>query len=119
MAYGGVEYEPDSVVVYVTHDAQNGADSTWTRATLPTLRENSRFRAAAFAPDGLTGWLVGATGSSSPLVLTTADGGTTWTDATSLVRGLAPDTRLHSVFVVDAEHVWIGGEGGVVMAAGY
>ncbi|MFO7545887.1 MAG: hypothetical protein R6W77_10370 [Trueperaceae bacterium] len=119
LAYGGLENDPESVYAYVTHDAQKGPDSTWTRATLPSLRENSRFRAAAFAQDGVTGWLVGATGSSSPLVLTTADGGTTWTDATSLVRGLAPDARLHSVFVVDAEHVWIGGEGGVVMAAGY
>lgn len=69
LAYGGLECEPDSVVVYVTHDAQKGADSTWT-------------------------------------------------DATSLVRGSAPDTRLHEVYVVDAEQVWIGGEGGVVMAAG-
>lgn len=117
-AYGGLEYEADSVYIYYTNNAGQGAGSSWTRATLPTLRENTRFRGMAFHPDGMTGWVVGADGSSSPLLLTTGDSGTTWTDATSLVRALAPDSRLHTVYVFDNEHVWLGGENGTLLTSG-
>ena len=117
-AYGGLQYEPDSVYIYVTTDAQQGADSRWVRATLPNLAEDSRFRGMALSPNGQTGWAVGASDSGSPLVLTTSDGGLTWTDATSQVRSLAPASRLHTVYVFDAEHVWIGGENGTLLTTG-
>jgi hypothetical protein len=117
-AYGGLEYEPDSAYIYVTTDAQKGVDSSWQRATLPNLKEDTRFRGVAFSPDGMTGFAVGASGSSSPLVFTTNDGGATWTDATSSVRALAPDSRLHTVYVFDNEHVWIGGEKGTLLTSG-
>jgi hypothetical protein len=117
-AYGGLEYEPDSVYIYVTKDAQKGVDSSWVRATLPALKEDSRFRSMAFSSDGFSGWAVGASGSSSSLVLTSSDGGATWTDQTSVVRALAPDSRLHTVYVFSNEHVWIGGENGVLLTSG-
>jgi hypothetical protein len=119
VAYGGLQSAPESVYIYVTHDPEAGRASTWTRANLPSLREDSRFRGVSFAPGGVVGWAVGAVGGSSPLLLTTSDGGATWTDATSLVRALAPDTRLHSVYAFDADHVWLGGENGVLLAGGY
>jgi hypothetical protein len=117
-AYGGLEYDAESVYIYVTTDAQKGVDSSWVRATLPNLKEDSRFRGIAFSPDALTGWVVGASGSSSSLVLTTTDGGLSWTDATSMIRALAPDSRLHTVYVFDNEHVWIGGENGTLLTSG-
>ena len=119
VAFGGLQYAPESVYIYVTNDATAGAASTWVRAELPRLREDSRFRDVSFAPDGLTGWAVGAEGAGSPLVLVTSDGGATWSDATSTVRALAQGVRLHTVYVFDAEHVWIGGEGGLLLAGGY
>lgn len=117
-AYGGLENEPDSAYIYVTTDAQQGADSSWQRATLPALREDSRFRGLAFAPGGQVGWAVGSSGGGSPLALTTADGGLSWTDATSQIRSLAPASRLHTVYLFDEEHVWIGGENGTLLTNG-
>ena len=117
-AYGGLKYNPESLYIYVTTDAQKGLDSSWARATLPTLKEDSRFRGIAFSPDGLTGWVVGASGSSSSLVLTTTDSGASWSDATSMIRTLAPDSRLHMVYVFDNEHIWIGGENGTLLTSG-
>ncbi|HET8985091.1 MAG TPA: hypothetical protein VFN03_04950 [Trueperaceae bacterium] len=119
VAYGGLQSEPESVYIYITHDPEAGAAATWTRAQLPSMREDSRFRGVSFAPGGVHGWAVGAVGGSSPLLLATSDGGATWVDVTSAVRALAPDTRLHSVYAVDAEHVLLGGEDGVLIAGGF
>ncbi|HZJ10917.1 MAG TPA: hypothetical protein VFD39_14560 [Trueperaceae bacterium] len=119
VAFGGLQFAPESAYLYVTRNATAGASSTWTRAELPELREDSRFRDVSFAPDGMIGWAVGAEGAGSPLVLTTSDGGATWNDATSSVRVLAQGARLHAVYVVDEAHVWIGGENGVLLAGGY
>ena len=119
VAFGGLQYAPESAYLYVTNDASAGAAATWARATLPRLREDSRFRDVSFAPGGVTGWAVGAEGAGSPLVLVTSDGGVTWSDATSTVRALAQGVRLHTVYAFDAEHVWIGGEGGLLLAGGY
>lgn len=119
VAFGGLQYAPESAYIYVTNDATAGAASTWVRAELPRLREDSRFRDVSFAPDGLTGWAVGAEGAGSPLVMVTSDGGVTWSDATSTVRALAQGVRLHTVYAVDAGHVWIGGEDGLLLAGGY
>ena len=114
-AYGGLQNEPHSVYVFVTHDA----GATWARATLPSLRDDARFRAADFAPGGVVGWAVGAVGAAAPLVLVTTDGGRTWTDASSLVRAHAADVRLHTVYAPDEDHVWIGGENGLLLSGGY
>jgi hypothetical protein len=118
-AYGGLDYEAESVYVYFTHDAQKAVSSSWTRASLPSLRENTRFRGMAFTPDGLKGWLVGADGSSSPLLMTSSDGGASWTDSTSFIRDIAAGIRLHTVYAFDENHIWIGGENGLLLSSGY
>ena len=117
-AYGGLDSAPKSTFVYVTADAQKGVNSTWTKAKLPNLREDSKFRNLAFAPDGSNGWLVGWSGSSDTLLLQSTDGGMSWKDATSSIRALAPGVRLHAVYALDATHVWIGGEGGTLLTTG-
>jgi len=118
-AYGGLQNEPDSTYVYVTHDAGAAAAATWTRATLPSLRDDARFRSADFAPGGQVGWAVGAVGAAAPLALVTSDGGLTWSDASPLVRAHSADTRLNTVYVPDEAHVWIGGENGLLLSGGY
>lgn len=118
VAYGGLEFRPGSVFVFVTTDASAGAASTWTRATLPSLVADTRLRHAFFAPGGTRGWIVGAAGAGAPLLLATVDGGAAWSDETSMVRGLAPDVRLHSGYAFDATHIWIGGEHDVLLTTG-
>ena len=117
-AYGGVDYEAASAFVYSTSDAQKGVNSTWTKAKLPNLRENTKFRSLSFAPDGVSGWLVGWSGSGDTLMFQSSDGGASWKDATSTIRALAPSARLHAVYALDATHVWIGGEGGLLLTSG-
>ena len=118
LAYGGLDSAPNSTFVYITADAQKGVNSSWAKAKLPTLREDSKFRNLAFAPDGLNGWLVGWSGSNDTLLFQSTDGGMNWKDATSSIRALAPNVRLHAVYALDATHVWIGGEGGVLLTTG-
>jgi hypothetical protein len=118
VAYGGLESTAGSVYVYVSNDASHGASSHWTRATTPTLSDSTGLRSAAFAPDGTHGWLVGWSDASTPLMLTTTDGGATWTDATPAISALAAGHRLHSVYALDATHVWIGGEHDTLLTTG-
>ena len=118
VAYGGLDSAAASIFIYVTNDVQKGADSSWVAAKLPTLREDSKFRHVAFASGGERGWAVGASGSANPLVLETSDGGATWKDVTASIRALVPNARLHAVYAVDDVHVWIGGEGGTLLASG-
>ena len=118
-AYGGVDYEAASAFVYSTSDAHKGVNSTWTKSKLPALRENTKFRSLSFAPDGSNGWLVGWSGSGDTLMFQSSDGGLNWKDATSTIRALASNARLHAVYALDATHVWIGGEGGVLLTSGH
>ena len=118
LAYGGLDFAPESAFIYLTGDAQKGAASSWTKAKLPTLRENTKFRNVFFAPGGLNGWAVGWSGSSDALMLSTSDGGSSWKDVTSSIRSLASGARLHSGFAFDATHVWIGGEKSLVLTTG-
>ena len=118
VAFGGLDYRAGSAYLFVTNDAPKGADSSWTRAALPALREESKFRHVAFAPGGTRGWTVGMVGAANPLVLETGDGGASWKDVTGSVRALAPSVRLHSVYAFDAEHIWIGGEQGTLLTTG-
>ncbi len=117
-AYGGLDFAADSAAVYSSGDAQKGVNSTWTKAKLPNLREDTKFRSLSFAPDGVSGWLVGWSGTGDALMLVSTDGGLSWKDATSTIRAFAPNARLHAVYALDATHVWIGGEGGVLLTSG-
>jgi len=117
-AYGGLDFAPESAYIYFTSDAQKGAASSWTKAKLPALREDTKFRNLFFAPGGVLGWALGWSGSGDALMLSTGDGGSSWQDATSSIRALAPGGRLHSGFAFDATHVWIGGEKGLLLTTG-
>jgi hypothetical protein len=117
-AYGGVDNAPESAFVYASSDAQKGVASTWTKAKLPALRADTKFRHLSLAPDGANGWLVGTSGSSDGLLFSSADGGMNWKDATSSIRALAGRNRLHAVYALDAAHVWVGGEGGLLLTTG-
>ncbi len=113
---GGQTNIDDSVYVYVSNTASQGATSTWTRSTIPTVASNLTLPSQIFfAPDGQHGWLVGSSDNES-MLWTTSDGGATWTDATSSVKGLADNNRLSSGYALDATHIVIGGEKGVILS---
>jgi Photosynthesis system II assembly factor YCF48 len=118
VAYGGIDSTAGSTYIYVSTDASKGARSHWAAATTPTLSDGTEFRSAAFAPDGMHGWIVGATGAPKALLFTTTDGGATWTDASPTIAALAQGNRLHSVYAFDENHVWIGGENGILLTSG-
>jgi photosystem II stability/assembly factor-like uncharacterized protein len=118
VAYGGLKSTASSAYVYVSTNASMGATSTWTKATTPTLPDDTQLRAVAFAPDGKTGWLVGSTSANGSLLFTTTDGGATWADDTTTISALTQDNPLHSVYALDATHVWIGGENDTLVASG-
>jgi hypothetical protein len=118
IAFGGTT-DDSKPFVFQSTNASSGATSTWKAATIPT-NANAILRAAAFAADGKTGWLVGWDGSSmNSLLYTTTDGGSTWTDSTGTVATAAGNNRLHSVYVFDAAHVFIGGEQETLIASGF
>jgi hypothetical protein len=118
VAYGGVPAVSASAYVYVSNSASKGATSTWTKATTPTLADDTELRSVAFAPDGMTGWLVGNTAAKGSLLFTTKDGGATWTDATATITAVTGDNPLHSVYAFDATHVWIGGLNDTLITSG-
>lgn len=116
-AYGGMDYSPESVYIYYTNDAQKGVASSWTKAKLPTLRENTKFRGIGFAPDGNAGWAIATVDGAGPAFFSTTDGGASWQDVSSSIRALASN-RMHAVYAFDATHVWIGGEKGLLLTSG-
>lgn len=118
VAYGGIQSTPNTAFIYVSNNASSGATSTWTKATTPTIPDDTGFRSVAFAPDGMHGYIVGNTAAQGSLLFTTTDGGATWVDSTSTIKAATGDNRLHSVYVFDATHVWIGGEKGTLIASG-
>jgi hypothetical protein len=118
VAFGGTT-DGSKPFVFQSTNASSGVTSTWTAATIPA-NANAILRAAAFAPDGKTGWLVGwDSDSMDSLLYTTTDGGSTWTDASGTVATVAGNNRLHSVYVFDASHVFIGGEQNTLIASGF
>jgi photosystem II stability/assembly factor-like uncharacterized protein len=88
----------------------NGGRS-WATVTLPVLpsspQGSARLLDIAFA-DPLHGWIVGSYG----LVLSTADGGQTW-----LRQASGTQNQLSTVFALDANTVWVGGDGSTILAS--
>ncbi len=107
-------YEPvendDVAAIFAT---SNGG-LTWTRQSLP---EGAPPLTGLQFLDANTGWAVGTavdadTGVETGWVLTTGDGGKTWTRAPSAAGILATTIRFS-----DAQHGWIGGDNGVFATA--
>jgi hypothetical protein len=103
---------------YIKRTSDGG--KSWDDVALPSAvaSRDLELPAGFFAPDGQHGWLTGFDhGSARALLLATADGGASWT----LVAGVADAVdafhggQLYSGFALDATHIWVGGEGGVVM----
>ena len=117
--YFGEDLEDASAFVYYTVDG----GVTWTAGTLPAalLAAGAKvsLRDAFFAPDSKTGYIVGYKGNEvSPLLLKSTDGGKTWSDISASLAGIgniAAPQKLFSGFALDATHVWIGGENGVLL----
>ena len=88
----------------------------WVRAQIPDGPARS-FRDVAFAPDNLHGWLVGTEAPGRGLVLATEDGGATWSDNLVADHPAFEGAELRSVFALDDRHIWVGGEGGLLLSA--
>ncbi len=110
-AFGGLNFDDAPAYVYYSLDASADAP-TWDSAQVPSEVDADHPRALAMAPDGRNGWLVGDRG----LVWRTADGGATWTDAGAALTAVAADVDWTTVFALDADHVWLGGDDGILAA---
>lgn len=108
LAWFGSQYAK----AYVQRTTDGGR--TWRAVALPSsvADRTLALNAAFFAPDGQHGWIVGYDfDASAALGLATTDGGATW----SVLSGLGK-SKLYSGFALDATHVWVGGEQGVLLA---
>jgi hypothetical protein len=111
-ATNGITWFASSVAgTYLKRTTDGG--STWTDVALPAsiASHSMQLPAGFFAPDGQHGWLAGydLTASAS-LLLATTDGGATWSTV-----DVGADDKLFSGFALDATHVWLGGEHGLVL----
>jgi hypothetical protein len=112
VAYADILEDPPAgqAYVFVSNDASKGKASTWTAAKMPALSDGTLFRYVFFAPDAMHGWLLGWKDGASPLIFATADGGASWTAATSILGAGVTNFRPYSGVAVDASHIYIGGE---------
>jgi hypothetical protein len=96
------------------------AGKTFTPVAIPaSVPASIEFDDAFFAPDGLHGWILGFQEAADlGLALVTTDGGQTWTEDTTGLASVDPanEQRLRAGFALDATHVWIGGDNGVLFA---
>lgn len=96
------------------------AGATWTDVALPAEIADHALELPAgfFASDGQHGWLAGYDhDASGALLLATSDGGATWQVVPGVGEAVAAagGDKLYSVFALDGDHVWIGGERGLLM----
>ena len=123
--------EPSTLIVYsaqTDNDAganfimrsTNGGTSFQPVAIPSSLASKSmEFDYAFFAPDGQHGWIIGLDDDADlGLALVTTDGGQTWAEDTTGIANVDPanEERLRAGFALDATHVWIGGDHGVLFA---
>jgi hypothetical protein len=109
---------PDATYIYRTTDA----GKSWAPVAIPAAiaHKGIELHAAAFSPSGKRGWIVGYNHDSSrAIILRTDDSGATW-DANGGDLGakvdMAGGSKLYSVFALDDNHVWVGGEQGMLLA---
>lgn len=119
IAFWASSIYPGLGYVYCTTDA----GQTWAKVDLPSdvAQTSIELASAFFAPDGAHGWIVGYDyDSSTALLLRSDDGGATWKrssgDLASKVAQ-AGGGKLFTGFALDADHIWVGGEYGVLAAS--
>ncbi len=123
--------DPSTLIVYsaqTDNDAganfimrsTNGGTSFQSVAIPSSVASKSiEFDYAFFAPDGQHGWIIGLDDTNDlGLALVTTDGGETWAEDTTGIASVDPanEERLRAGFALDATHVWIGGDHGVLFA---
>ena len=116
-AYKAYQFGEDNPYLFYTTNATSGLSMTWTRGALPNIDlAGVTFRQVFFAPDNQHGWLVGDFDSRKPLLFATSDGGATWDDLSAKVQATMGDGELWTGAAADADHIWIGGEQGNLLA---
>jgi hypothetical protein len=109
---------PGRGYIYRTVDKGN----TWAKVELPADVANKEIELMGgfFAPDGQHGWIVGYNYENSiALLLKTSDAGATWSSASGDLAAKISEAnggKLRTGFALDANHLWVGGEYGVLMA---
>ena len=105
---------------WIAHTTDGG--DTWSLVTMPAPIANTEveFESGFFAPDGQHGFIVGYDYTHSvSLLLRTSDSGVTWEvtggDLAQKVSALGGG-KLFTGFALDANHLWVGGEYGVLMS---
>jgi len=117
-AFKAYQFGEDNPYLFYTTNASSGMSLTWSRGQLPAIElDGVTFRHVFFAPDNQHGWLVGDFDSRKPLLFATSDGGATWEDLSADVQVAMGDGELYTGFAVDADHIWIGGEKGALLAS--
>lgn len=107
-----------TVAPYIRRTTDGGA--TWKTVAVPAdlATHNVTLSAGFFAPDGQTGWLVGYDHTDNVAVgIRTFDRGKTWLVLPGIAQAVedGEGVELHSGFAVDATHIWLGGDFGLVI----
>ncbi len=109
---------PEASYIYRTTDG----GETWSPVALPADVANKgiELNGAFFAPDGQTGFIVGYNYDNGiALMLRTKDGGATWDSESGDLAAKVDEAgggKLYTGFALDANHIWVGGDYGVLMA---
>jgi hypothetical protein len=103
---------------YIKRTTDGG--TTWASVPLPTAvaSHDLDLPVGFFAGDGQHGWLAGYDFTQHQAVaLATTDGGASWTPVAGVGAAVdqAGSTKLYSGFALDATHVWLGGDAGLLM----
>ena len=119
IAFWGNSVYPGLAYIYRTTDT----GATWTKVAVPAdyATRSIELASAFFAPDGMHGFIVGYDYDDSiPILLSSADGGATWKrsggDLAAKVAAADGD-KLFTGFALDATHIWVGGDHGILMAS--
>jgi hypothetical protein len=111
-------FGPSSGGAYIRRTINGG--SVWKTVALPAAiaAHDLELPTGFFAPDGNSGWLAGYDHTANAAVaLRTFDRGATWSVVAGVPEAVnaASGNKLTAGFAVDATHIWVGGDFGVVL----